>query len=139
MAETTPQIVELTKQNFAESINDHPFAVVDFWAPWCAPCRAFASIFAAAAQRHPDALFAKVNTEEQRELAAYFHIRSIPTLAIFRDNIIVFSEPGALAAGALEQVLSEAKSLDMESVRRSIESEDAAEPAKGNSRAAESG
>ena len=96
------------------------------------------SIFAAAAQRHPDALFAKVNTEEQRELAAYFHIRSIPTLAIFRDNIIVFSEPGALAAGALEQVLSEAKSLDMESVRRSIESEDAAEPAKGNSRAAES-
>ena len=138
MAEDTPRIVELTKQNFAELINDHPFAVVDFWAPWCAPCRAFASIFAAAAQRHPDALFAKVNTEEQRELAAYFHIRSIPTLAIFRDNIIVFSEPGALAAGALEQVLSEAKSLDMESVRRSIESEDAAEPVKGNSRAAES-
>jgi thioredoxin 1 len=132
MAEDTPRIVELTKQNFAESINDHPFAVVDFWAPWCAPCRAFAPTFAAAAQKHPDALFAKVNTEEQRELAAYFHIRSIPTLAIFRDNIIVFSEPGALAPGALEQVLSQAKALDMESVRRSIEAENAADPAKGD-------
>ncbi len=132
MAETTPRIVELTKENFAESINGHPFAVVDFWAPWCAPCRAFASTFAAAAQKHPDALFAKVNTEDERELAAYFHIRSIPTLAIFRDNIIVFSEPGAIAPGALEQVLSRAKSLDMESVRRFIEAENAAEPARGH-------
>ena len=130
MDEGTPGVIELTKQNFAASINDHPFAVVDFWAPWCAPCRAFAPTFAAAAQKHPDALFAKVNTEEQRELAAYFHIRSIPTLAVFRENIIVFLEPGALGAGDLEQVLMQAKSLDMDSVRRSIEAEESAEAAK---------
>jgi thioredoxin 1 len=130
MDEGTPGVIELTKQNFAASINDHPFAVVDFWAPWCAPCRAFAPTFAAAAQKHPDALFAKVNTEEQRELAAYFQIRSIPTLAVFRENIIVFLEPGALGAGDLEQVLMQAKSLDMESVRRSIEAEESAEAAK---------
>jgi thioredoxin 1 len=130
MDERTPGVIELTKQNFAASINDHPFAVVDFWAPWCAPCRAFAPTFASAAQKHPDALFAKVNTEEQRELAAYFQIRSIPTLAVFRENIIVFLEPGALGAGDLEQVLMQAKSLDMESVRRSIEAEESAEAAK---------
>jgi thioredoxin 1 len=130
MDERTPGVIELTKQNFAASINDHPFAVVDFWAPWCAPCRTFAPTFASAAQKHPDALFAKVNTEEQRELAAYFHIRSIPTLAVFRENIIVFLEPGALGAGDLEQVLMQAKSLDMESVRRSIEAEESAEAAK---------
>jgi thioredoxin len=130
MDERTPGVIELTKQNFAASINDHPFAVVDFWAPWCAPCRAFAPTFASAAQKHPDALFAKVNTEEQPELAAYFHIRSIPTLAVFRENIIVFLEPGALGAGDLEQVLMQAKSLDMESVRRSIEAEESADAAK---------
>jgi thioredoxin-like negative regulator of GroEL len=120
MDERTPGVIELTKQNFAASINHHPFAA----------CRAFAPTFASAAQKHPDALFAKVNTEEQRELAAYFHIRSIPTLAVFRENIIVFLEPGALGAGDLEQVLMQAKSLDMESVRRSIEAEESAEAAK---------
>src|SRR5437899_10072897 len=128
MAETTPQIVELTKQNFAESINDHPFAAVDFWAPWCAPCRAFAPVFAAAADRHPDALFGKVNTEEQRELAAYFQIRSIPTLAIFRDNIIFFSEPGALPPAELEQVLLQAQALDMAELRKSIEAQSEDQP-----------
>ena len=119
-------ILELTSDNFAKSIDDRPLAIVDFWAPWCAPCRAFAPVFAAAAARHPDALFAKVNTEDHQEIAAQFGIRSIPTLMIFRDNIIVFSEAGALSAGALEHVLGAAKALDMEVVRRSIEAQDAA-------------
>jgi thioredoxin 1 len=126
VADDATGITELTSDNFAKSIDDHPFAIVDFWAPWCAPCRAFAPVFAAAAARHPDALFAKVNTEDQQEIAAQFGIRSIPTLMIFRDNIIVFSEAGALGAGALEQVLAAAKALDMEAVRRSIETQDAA-------------
>ena len=133
VADDTTSVLELTSDNFAKSIDDHPLAVVDFWAPWCAPCRAFAPVFAAAAARHPDALFAKVNTEDQPEIAAQFGIRSIPTLMIFRDNIIVFSEAGALGAGALEHVLAAAKALDMEAVRRSIEAEDAASESEGAS------
>ena len=89
LAEDAMPILELTSDNFAKSIDNRPFAIIDFWAPWCAPCRAFAPVFAAAAARHPDALFAKVNTEDQQEIAAQFGIRSIPTLMIFRDNIIV--------------------------------------------------
>jgi thioredoxin len=119
-------IVELTSENFSKSIDNRPFAIVDFWAPWCAPCRAFAPVFAAAAARHADALFAKLNTEDEQEIAAQFGIRSIPTLMIFRDNIIVYSEAGALGAGALEQVLVAAKALDMDAVRRSLEAQDAA-------------
>ena len=119
-------IVELTSENFSKSIDDHPFAIVDFWAPWCAPCRAFAPVFSAAAARHTDALFAKLNTEDEQEIAAQFGIRSIPTLMIFRDNIIVYSEAGALGAGSLEQVLVAAKALDMDAVRRSLEAQDAA-------------
>jgi thioredoxin 1 len=127
----TQEIVELTAENFAESINDHPFAVVDFWAPWCAPCRAFAPVFAAAAAKYPEVRFAKVNTEEQQQLAGHFNIRSIPTLMIFRDNIIVFAEAGALPASALEQVLTAAKALDMEAVRREVAAQEAP-AAEGN-------
>ena len=117
---TTPAVLELTKDNFVSSIDGHPFAVVDFWAPWCGPCRSFAPTFAAAAERHPDVRFAKINTEEQQELAAHFHIRSIPTLMIFRDNIIVFAQAGALSASALDQVLGAAKALDMDKVRSEV-------------------
>jgi len=118
MATDTSAVLELTKDNFVSSIDGHPFAVIDFWAPWCGPCRAFAPTFAAAAQRHPEVRFAKVNTEEQQELAAHFNIRSIPTLMVFRDNIIVFAQAGALSASALDQVLTAARGLDMDVVRR---------------------
>jgi thioredoxin 1 len=126
-------MLELTTENFAKSIDDHPFAIVDFWAPWCAPCRAFAPVFAAAAAKHPDVLFAKVNTEDQQRIAAQFGIRSIPTLMIFRDNIIVYSEAGALGAGGLEQVLTAAKALDMDDVRRSIEAQESGESGAASS------
>ena len=127
----TPTVIELTRDNFAESINDHPFAVVDFWAPWCAPCRAFAPVFAAAAAKYPDVRFAKVNTEDQQQLAGYFNIRSIPTLMIFRDNVIVFAEAGALPASALDQVLTSARALDMDAVRREIAAQAEAPAAEG--------
>ncbi len=123
MAIENPNILELTKENFSDSINDHPFAVVDFWAPWCGPCRAFAPVFAAAAIKYPNALFAKLNTEDQQEIAAQFGIRSIPTLMIFRDNVIIYSEPGALPASALDQVLVAAQALDMEAVKRELASQ----------------
>lgn len=120
MSTDAPDVLELTKGNFASSIDGHPFAVVDFWAPWCGPCRGFAPVFAAAAQRHPDIRFAKVNTEQEPDIAGHFQIRSIPMLMIFRDNIIVFAQAGALSAGAFDQVLAEAKALDMEAVRREV-------------------
>ena len=126
-AESSP-ILELTEQNFAELINDRAFAVVDFWAPWCAPCRAFAPVFAAAAARHPDVLFAKVNTEDEQAIGAHFNIRSIPTLMIFRDNVIVFAEAGALPATALDQVLTAARALDMDKVRGEIAAQAASTP-----------
>jgi len=110
----------LDTTTFEATISGHPFAVVDFWAPWCAPCRAFAPVFEAAAARHPDVLFTKVNTEDEQAIAAHFGIRSIPTLMVFRDDIIVFAEPGALPASALDQVLAAARALDMDEVRREV-------------------
>ncbi|MHB1140483.1 MAG: thioredoxin [Sulfuricaulis sp.] len=115
--------VEVTQENFNQVVNGNNMVIVDFWAPWCGPCRSFAPAYEAASEKHPDVVFAKVNTEEQQALAGYFQIRSIPTLMIFRDKIIIFAQPGALPAAALEQVIEKAKALDMDEVRREIAAE----------------
>ncbi|MEV5238181.1 thioredoxin [Streptomyces cinnamoneus] len=112
--------VELTKDNFDEIVSGAGFVLIDFWAEWCGPCRSFAPVFERAAQRHDDLVFAKVDTEAQPELAAAFEIRSIPTLMIVRDNIAVFAQPGALPEPALEDVIRQARSLDMDEVRASV-------------------
>ena len=117
-------VVELTKENFEQVVTSNATVIVDYWAPWCGPCRGFAPVFEKVAEMHPDAVFAKVNTDEEQEIAAHFQIRSIPTLMVFRDQVIVFSQPGALPQGALEQVVSKAKALDMDEVRKQMAEED---------------
>ena len=112
--------VDLTKDNFEAVVTGNAVVIVDFWAPWCAPCRAFAPTFEQASEQHADVVFAKVNTEEEQEVAGAFNIRSIPTLMVFRENVILYSEAGSLPAQALEQVISQAKGLDMSAVHREI-------------------
>jgi thioredoxin len=117
--------VELTKENFEKVITESPMVIVDFWAPWCGPCRGFAPIYDKAAEAHQDVVFAKVNTEAEQELAGAFGIRSIPTLMVFREKVVLFQEAGALPASALEQVISQTKSLDMAKVHQEIAARDA--------------
>ncbi len=112
---------ELTAQNFDAVINDNPMVIVDFWAPWCGPCRGFAPVFEKASEAHPDVVFAKVNTDEQQELAGGFNIRSIPTLMVFREKVILYQQAGAVPASTLEQILTQAKAIDMAKVRSEIE------------------
>ncbi|MEV6396046.1 thioredoxin [Streptomyces sp. NPDC051907] len=123
--------VELTKENFDQVVSENDFVLIDFWASWCGPCRQFAPVYEGASERHPDLVFAKVDTEAEQELAEAFEIRSIPTLMIVRDNIAVFAQPGALPETALEGVIGQARGLDMNEVRKSIEEAKEAAPEGG--------
>ncbi|WP_071045089.1 thioredoxin [uncultured Microbacterium sp.] len=116
----------VTMDSFRETIADNDIVLLDFWAEWCGPCRSFAPVFEKASDEHSDVVFGKIDTEDQRELAGGFGITSIPTLAAFREGIMVFSQPGALPAPALEQVITAVKGLDMDDVRRQIAEQQAA-------------
>ena len=113
-------VVELTKDTFEEVVTNNEFVIVDFWAPWCGPCRSFAPTYEKVSEDHPDIVFAKVNTEDEQEIAGHFQIRSIPTLMIFRDKIIIFSEAGALPESGFRALVEKAGELDMDEVRRQV-------------------
>lgn len=121
-------VLELNEQNFEEVILNNDFVVIDFWAPWCGPCKGFAPVFEAASEKHEGVTFAKVNTEEHQGLAGHFQIRSIPTLVIFREKVIIYSQAGALLASGFDDLIARAKEVDMLQVHAEI----AAEAAKEN-------
>ena len=118
-------VQEVTKENFAEVIEGNDVVVVDFWAPWCGPCKSFAPIFEAAAEANLDTTFVKINTEDQQELAGHFQIRSIPTLMVFREQVLIFSQPGVLPESALANLVKEVKALDMDAVRKEMAEQEA--------------
>ena len=112
--------VEITGGNFKDVVERDGIVLIDWWAPWCGPCRAFGPTYEKVAQKHPDITFGKVNTEDQPELAGSFEIRSIPTLMILRDKVLLFSQPGALPEAALEDLIRQVRALDMDKVRADI-------------------
>lgn len=118
---------ELTIDNFADTVSKSGTVLVDFWASWCPPCRMFAPVYEAASEKHEDLVFGSVNTEEQQDLAGGFGITSIPTLMVFRDNILVFQQAGALPASSLEDLIGKVRALDMDKVRAHVAAEEAAE------------
>jgi thioredoxin 1 len=111
---------DLTRENFESVVDGSGMVLVDFWAGWCGPCRMFAPVFQRVSERHPDAVFGKVDTEAQPELAGSFGISSIPTLVIIRDKVVLYSQPGALPEPALEQLITRAREIDMDEVRASL-------------------
>ena len=124
--------IDLTKDTFESVITDNDIVLLDFWAPWCGPCSQFTPVYESISESHPTIVFAKVNTEEEHELAGNFQIRSIPTLMVFREQIVVFSQPGAMAPAGLETVIEKVGELDMDEVRQQVaqqekSQEDAAE------------
>lgn len=116
--------VELCAGDFERTIVGNEIVVIDFWAPWCGPCRSFGPIYEAASERHPGIVFGKVNTQAEPDLAAACGIRSIPTVMVFRDKVLLFAQPGALGPRDLEAVLEQAKAVDMEDVRRQLAESD---------------
>ncbi|HEX3170406.1 MAG TPA: thioredoxin [Burkholderiales bacterium] len=112
--------VDVTKENFEEIVTKNSLVILDFWAAWCGPCKAFAPAFEAASEKYPDVVFGKINTEEQQELAGHFQIRSIPNVMLFRDQIVLFSQPGAMPPAGIDSVIEQAKALDMNKVRAEI-------------------
>ena len=121
--------VELTKENFDEVVSSNGMVVVDFWASWCGPCRTFAPVFDQASEEHPDVVFGKVDTEAEHELAGAFGIRSIPTLMVLRDQVVLYAQPGALPAASLQELITRAADLDMAEVNRRIAEERAGQGA----------
>ena len=122
--------IDATAENFNDVISNNEFVIVDFWAPWCGPCKGFAPVYEELSEKYPDIVFAKINTEDEQQLAGEFQIRSIPTLMIFREQIILFSQPGALQGSQLEQVIEQAQGLDMEEVKKDIEKQQDEEETK---------
>ncbi|MBF0255067.1 MAG: thioredoxin [Gammaproteobacteria bacterium] len=118
-------VVALNKDTFEQVITDNDFVIIDFWAPWCGPCRSFAPTYEKVSTDYPDVIFAKINTEDEQEIAAHFNIRSIPTLMIFREKVIIFSQAGALPEPMLRDLIGKAGELDMAEVHRQIEQEQA--------------
>jgi thioredoxin 1 len=116
-------VVELNKENFQGTVTNSEFVIVDFWAPWCGPCRSFAPTYDKVSEDHPNIVFAKVNTEEEREIAQHFQIRSIPTLMIFREKVIIFNQPGAMPEGSFRDLVQKAGELDMAEVHKQIQEE----------------
>ena len=112
---------EITKDNIESTIQDNAFVVLDFWAEWCGPCRMFGPVFEAASEKNPDIVFGKIDTEDQQELSGSLGIRSIPTLMVFRDQILLYSQPGALHAPMFEELLKKVRELDMDDVRAEVE------------------
>lgn len=119
--------IDMTTESFEETITNNDIVFVDFWATWCGPCKSFAPIYESMAEKYPDIVFAKVNTEEQQELAAQFQIRSIPTLMIFREKVILFAQPGMLMEQQMEELIQQVKELDMAKVHEEIAQQQAQE------------
>lgn len=112
--------VDLTPENFKDVIEQNDFVIIDFWAPWCGPCQSFGPVYDEVSEQHDDIVFAKVNTQEQQELAGMFNVRSIPTLMVFREQVILYSEAGALPKSSFEKLVEDAKALDMEKVHAEV-------------------
>ncbi len=119
------QAMDLTNDNFEETINNNDIVFIDFWADWCGPCKMFGPIFEKAAGKHTDVTFAKVDTEAQQELAAQFGIRSIPTLGVFRSNVLLYLQPGMVPAEGLDDLVNQVKALDMAEVKKEIAEQEA--------------